>query len=134
MISWLCVSQSNQLFFRENRSQCGVWVECITRRSTVNPLLLHSDLFGICCTTCSYCFAAIHQIQSVTQRVVRSVCDSIPSSPLRTQTNAVTDATESSRPTKKLYYSRRKAVTRIYFRGCWGTTQHSMYGRSPKGR
>jgi len=27
-----------------------------------------------------------------------------------------------------------KAVTRIYFRGCWGTTQHSLYGRSPKGR
>ena len=23
---------------------------------------------------------------------------------------------------------------RIYFRGCWGTTQHSLYGRSPKGR
>jgi len=30
--------------------------------------------------------------------------------------------------------SRSKAVTRIYFRGCWGTTQHSLYGRSPKGR
>ena len=27
-----------------------------------------------------------------------------------------------------------KAVTRIYFRGCWGTTQHSLYGRSPNGR
>ena len=27
-----------------------------------------------------------------------------------------------------------KAVTRIYFRGVLGTTQHSLYGRSPKGR
>ena len=31
-------------------------------------------------------------------------------------------------------YPSHKAVTRIYFRGCWGTTQHSLYGRSPKGR